>query len=338
MRMPLSVHAEPLLRRVGRGLAGGLAGGLAIALSPVFKTASGFIVAVGSVAVVSVAVVSEAVASEAVASEAVASEAVVSEAVASEAMIHPTLPPVPSSELPRTSPQTLPETSPQNAPPSIHSTQPVFPPGTSPSLLKLARAYFIPPRQRAPRATANSATRDGQSCRPSEASIEAIAPPGGEGLALSDRPAITLHLPPTSARKVALVFRNEAGTFFESVLLPIPQSSSLTPIKTGLVQTSQTKTGQSKALKPDSTGQNWVSFRLPDSSPGLPPDRYRWSLVVICGESIEPDDPTFMGWVERPATQPRVVQLPPTPLQRARWYGQNGYWYDLVAHLRATNP
>lgn len=195
-------------------------------------------------------------------------------------------------------------------------TSTLSPPIENPArLLRLLQSYFVPPKQGAPKSTANSATRNARSCGPQEPAIEAIAPPGGYGLTLRDRPQIILSLPPTSAQRVALLFRNETGTFFESALLSIPQSSRLNP---------------SSSPEPQ-----WVTFQLPNASRPLPSGRYRWSLVVICGASIEPDDPTFMGWVERrnPAPEMAQQQLSSSPQQQAHWYGQNGYWYDMVYHL-----
>ncbi|NJR70973.1 MAG: DUF928 domain-containing protein [Synechococcales cyanobacterium CRU_2_2] len=198
----------------------------------------------------------------------------------------------------------------------LEATSILPPPIENPSyLLRLLQSYFVPPKQGAPKSTANSATRNARSCGPQEAAIEAIAPPGGYGLTLRDRPQIILSLPPTSAQRVALLFRNETGAFFESALLPIPQSSRSNLFSSPELQ--------------------WVSFQLPNSSQPLPSGRYRWSLVVVCGASIEPDDPTFMGWIERRDAAPEMAQQhrASSPQQQARWYGQNGYWYDMVYHL-----
>jgi hypothetical protein len=186
-------------------------------------------------------------------------------------------------------------------------------------LLSLLKSYFIPPKQGAPKSTANSATRTGRSCGPQEARIEAIAPPGGYGLTLRDRPAITLALPPTSAQQVVLMFHNEAKTFVESARLPIPPASRL-----------------AAETSPDPSPLTWVSFQLPETAPALPPGRYRWSLVVVCGAAIEPDDPTFMGWIERSVVPAEMSPQPETmfPLEQAHWYGQNGYWYDMIQSVK----
>ena len=185
-------------------------------------------------------------------------------------------------------------------------------------ILQTLEKLFVPPKGNAPKSTANSATRDRLKCAPDEATIQAILPPQGYGLTASDRPAIALNLPPTSAQQVALVFSDEAGIVEHKAWLTIPDS------------TTQSADKQLTAGEPQ---LHLAQFKLPANRPGLLPGKlYRWSLVVVCGENIEPDDPTFMGWVEyrapTPADQMGLQNL--SAEEKRRWYGEQGYWYDML--------
>jgi len=184
--------------------------------------------------------------------------------------------------------------------------------------VKTLETLFVPPTTSAPKSTANSATRSDGRCDASEAPIQAMIPPQGYGLSSRDRPAITLSLPATSAQQAALLFSSESGESEHRVRLSIPESSrlELPPLR-------------SEAIAPS----NLVQFQLPADNPGLmPAQRYRWSLVLICGETIEPDDPTFVGWIEyRPLTaaqQRSLAEL--SGKEKLRWYGERGYWYDML--------
>ncbi|NJN31666.1 MAG: DUF928 domain-containing protein [Synechococcales cyanobacterium RM1_1_8] len=213
----------------------------------------------------------------------------------------------------------------------------------------LLATYFVPPKQDAPQSTTSSATRRGQRCGPGEGMIEAIAPPTGAGMSISDRPAISLQLPSTAAQQVALVFRDPAGDFYQQALLPIlPAAQAKLEIQKnhsaesgdrsrdgfgGSARDGQNGDRPQLSKQPDTT---WVSFQLPASAqPLLPNRRYQWSLVVICGDSVQPDDPTFTGWVEYQAPTSEMLQTlaPLSLLERARWYGRNGYWYDMARQL-----
>ncbi len=181
--------------------------------------------------------------------------------------------------------------------------------------LQTLENLFVPPQGRAPQSTANSATRNTDKCNENEASIRAIGPSQGYGLTASDRPAITLDLPPTSAQQVVLLFHSESGELDHRAWLPIPPAS---PQQSGRGEPS---------LK------HLTQFQLPADQPGLQAgQRYRWSLVVMCGEMIEPDDPTFMGWVKYQAPTPEEQQIliGLSAEEQQRWYGERGYWYDMV--------
>jgi hypothetical protein len=198
---------------------------------------------------------------------------------------------------------------------------------------------FVPPRSSAPKSTSSSATRNAAKCAPDEANIEAISPPLDHGLTLSDRPSIALNLPQTQAQQVALTLRSESGDWFETARLPIPPwpvSAVPAPVLPAPEwSSSPTPLGHSSQMQfPEVLPETrLVSFQLPPFSPPLKTgQRYRWSIVVVCGASVEPDDPTFTGWIEPQAPTLAIRQTLATlsPQEKLAWYGQNGYWYDLV--------
>ena len=211
-------------------------------------------------------------------------------------------------------------------------------------LLRSLSPIFVPPEARAPKSTANSATRSGRRCnadkiqvnggmQPVPAGAEevdvaaagvstmdiaamdiaAIAPPQGHGFSLTPYPAIALQLPPSSAQSVVLMLRSESDA---DDLSPedYRQVLPLSP-------------------PPDNAPARLDMLSLPTGAAGLQPGRrYRWSLVVVCGTTVEPDDPTFTGWLDyQPLSAEQQRQWASLPASaQARWLGDRGYWYDLV--------
>ncbi len=164
---------------------------------------------------------------------------------------------------------------------------------------------FEPPGDGAPRDTSGAGSRDGAACNTSEPAVKALMPERNFGLTLSERPTVFTRLGNTSAEQVALVVTSEARTYYEKAFLPIPTD-------------------------------NIAAFTFPASfTPLAVGENYRWSLVVICGETVQPDDPVLSGWVQRvneTSESQRASQS--LPVEQARWYAENGYWYDFVALVR----
>ncbi|MDY6782502.1 MAG: DUF928 domain-containing protein [Cyanobacteriota bacterium] len=162
---------------------------------------------------------------------------------------------------------------------------------------------FDPPGDGEPEDTVGAGSRDGTRCLPEEQPIRAIMPDRNYGLTSEAHPSIFVNLPETSAKQVVLSFKDEAGNRSPRVMFPIPSESGM------------------------------VSFALSqDKAPLIPGKNYQWSLVFVCGESIQPDDPLLTGWVQRAIPSPEVESelALMSQLERAQWYGARGYWYDLV--------
>ncbi len=166
---------------------------------------------------------------------------------------------------------------------------------------------FDPPGDEQPKDTSGAGSRDGLRCSPDEQPIRSLMPKRNYGLTLEERPSIFLNLPPTSAKQVILMFQDEAGESYETASLPITSNAGI------------------------------VGFTLPNDKPPLTVGKnYQWYLVVVCGETVQPDDPTFRGWVQRVARTAALERElgQKTPIEQAVWYGAKGYWYDLLQVMR----
>lgn len=173
---------------------------------------------------------------------------------------------------------------------------------------------FEPPGEGYPDDTAGAGSRDGVRCAASEPAMRAIVPPRNYGLTLEEHPRVFVYMPETTAQQVLLAFKDESGDYYQRALLPIAEVADI------------------------------VSFRLPEDAPPLSVGKnYQWVLTVICGTTPTPDDPVFSGWVQRVEQTAEVEKgLAGKPAEeQAQWYGERGYWYDLVASLvqaRQTHP
>ncbi|WP_370583754.1 DUF928 domain-containing protein [Oxynema sp. CENA135] len=165
---------------------------------------------------------------------------------------------------------------------------------------------FDPPGDGEPKDTFGAGSRDGSRCEGDSAAFRPVMSARNYGLTLSDRPQVFVYVPETTAREVVLLFRDEAQQEYHRVFLPIAARSQV------------------------------VGFQLPADRGSLSVGKnYQWSLAVVCGETLQPDDPVFSGWVQRvERTETIARQLAgKSTLERAQWYAQQGYWYDTIATL-----
>ncbi|MEA5467526.1 DUF928 domain-containing protein [Spirulina sp. 06S082] len=140
-------------------------------------------------------------------------------------------------------------------------------------------------------------------CQGDREVIETLVPKQRYGLTFEERPSIFVNLPETTAREVWLSFKDENGDFFETAILPIAQKSGI------------------------------VRFSWPDRLPPLETgNTYKWTLAVVCGENLDPDDPLFTGYVTRIDRTANIEQelAQKTAIEQAKWYADRGYWYDLL--------
>ncbi|MGF1478514.1 MAG: DUF928 domain-containing protein [Cyanophyceae cyanobacterium] len=164
---------------------------------------------------------------------------------------------------------------------------------------------FEPPGDGQPKDTEVGGSRDDLSCAPDEPAIRALMPQRNYALSLATHPAIFLDLPQTSAQQVVLSFRDETGEYYERVFLPIERDGI-------------------------------VSFSFPNDKPPLVVGKnYQWTIGIVCQEYLKPGDPALSGWVQRVERTASIeAQLGGmTAQEQAQWYGERGYWYDMLSVL-----
>lgn len=174
---------------------------------------------------------------------------------------------------------------------------------------------FNPPGSGKPQDTSGAGSRSRElRCSQAEKPIRPLMPERNYGLTLKERPPIFVDLPQTSAKQVVLMFQDETGEYYERAFLDITGRGGI------------------------------VSFNLPDEKPPLAVGKnYQWSLVIVCGKTVQPDDPVFRGWVQRTARTSLVESElgEKTAIEQAAWYGAKGYWYDMLAamaQVRRSHP
>lgn len=167
---------------------------------------------------------------------------------------------------------------------------------------------FVPPKDGEKPETKGAGTRDPNylKCSPEDGETVAIMPDDNYGLTVRERPEIFVYLPQTSAKQVVLSFESQDKKYHEVSFLEIPPSSEV------------------------------VSFALPENKPGIKPgEYYQWKLTLVCGKIPHVDDPVLSGWVQRKDRDEDTLKTDPySDTELAQWYGENGYWYDLLGQLR----
>ena len=79
-----------------------------------------------------------------------------------------------------------------------------------------------------------------------------------------------------------------------------------------------------------------VEVKLPNSAPALKTGKnYKWSLVIICTEDLEPDSPSVSGWIRRvePNRSLARQQNQTSQLESISKLAEAGIWYDALSNL-----
>jgi Domain of Unknown Function (DUF928) len=164
------------------------------------------------------------------------------------------------------------------------------------------QAKFKPPKTSKPKDSSGAGSRDGLGC-PGEQPIQVLMPHGNYGLTYQERPPIYIKMAgKTKAQRVVLAFQDEALKSYQRVFVPINSSGI-------------------------------ISFSLPSDKKALiPGQNYQWSLAVVCGNTLQPDDPVFRGWVQRVARTPEVERqrLQKSTIEQITWLADKGFWYDML--------
>ncbi|NJN49141.1 MAG: DUF928 domain-containing protein [Alkalinema sp. RL_2_19] len=165
---------------------------------------------------------------------------------------------------------------------------------------------FDPPGNGAPPATKGAGSRTNDTCRIDAPPVGSLMPERNYALTVAPRPTVFLHIPPQQpVSQAILTFRDEAHTLHAQVTLPLTAPPTAPP------------TAPSNA-----TATSIIPLQLPIDSPPLTIGKnYRWSVVLLCGNTPQPDDPILTGWVQRVAT-PAPTNYAQASLKTAQWHAQ----------------
>ena len=175
---------------------------------------------------------------------------------------------------------------------------------------------FKPPVTSAPSRSTGGASRDGGSCAigkasKSDASIVKLLPKSNIGLTTEQHPSIMVYIPATTAETAFFSIQDENFNHHYQTTLQLPESPGVMEIK------------------------------LPASAPALATDTtYQYSLVMICGEYLEPDSPLVSGWIQRIEAKKNAVNQKPS-VELASKLANDGIWLDALstlAQLKKSEP
>lgn len=169
---------------------------------------------------------------------------------------------------------------------------------------------FDPPKGGQPDNTEGGASRDGGTCpqdsKASHQSVTLLLPSNHYGLTVAERPTFFVYVPQTSAQKAFFVLQDENENYYYQKNVQVPGTAGI------------------------------ISFKLPSDAPVIEIGKsYKWSFVLMCGESVRPDSPRGEGRIQRieknSALSSQLEKL--SPLERAALYGKDGIWYDTLTSL-----
>jgi hypothetical protein len=182
-----------------------------------------------------------------------------------------------------------------------------------------ARAVtFQPPTREAPRRTTGGGSRDEGQCfskasSKTNTSVAPLLPHTNLGLTIEMRPTIFVYVPKTSAREVFFSIQDENKNHHHQMSVKLPTHGGV------------------------------IGIQLPEeASPLQVGKNYKWSLVTICGEALEPDNPEVTGWVRRVTPNASLAtHNSANSFEFVVQLAKTGVWYDTLsklAQLRQENP
>jgi hypothetical protein len=174
---------------------------------------------------------------------------------------------------------------------------------------------FRPPVTSAPSRSSAGGSR-GESCAigkasKSNASIVKVLPKSNIGLTTEQRPSVMVYVPATTARTAFFSIQDENYNHHYQTTLQLPEQPGVMEIK------------------------------LPSDAPALATGKnYQYSLVMICGVDLEPDDPITSGWIQRVEAKGNLLNQKAS-VELASRLASDGIWLDAVstlAELRKSQP
>lgn len=183
----------------------------------------------------------------------------------------------------------------------------------------MAGVTFKPPGAQAPKRSTGGASRDGNLCgfatqATTSTSVTPLIPATNIGFTVAERPTIFVYIPATTAKTALFTLQTEDSKYSYRTNLSLPN-------KPGVMQ-----------------------VKIPASVPALKTGKnYKWSLVMICTEELEPDSPWVSGWIRRvePNSSLTSQLKKPVSLDLISRLAETGIWYDSLsnlAQLRRSQP
>jgi hypothetical protein len=181
-----------------------------------------------------------------------------------------------------------------------------------------ARAVtFTPPAREAPKRTTGGGSRDDGKCLSSsnatEVAIAPLLPDTNLGLTVAERPTVFVYVGKTAAKEAFFSIQDEQENHHYQTTIKLPEQASA------------------------------IGIQLPNEAPPLQVGKnYKWSLVLICGQQLEPDHPKATGWIHRIESYASRAQYESTvSLKSVLKLADAGLWYDTIsrlAQLRQVQP
>ncbi|MEM7771182.1 MAG: DUF928 domain-containing protein [Cyanobacteria bacterium P01_A01_bin.37] len=170
---------------------------------------------------------------------------------------------------------------------------------------RIVNPNFVPNNDGIPNRTAGGGSRNAGVCPTDSishgASLVPILADDTQNLTALDHPSLLVYINNNEVSQLFLsVMGNEDGYDYQTVV-PISEDSGI------------------------------LKIALPnDAPPLLAGSIYQWSLAIVCGESLRPDDPFVRGQIQRVelADAPRN-----TTIESVAFYVDNGVWYDAISTL-----
>lgn len=137
-------------------------------------------------------------------------------------------------------------------------------------------------------------------------SVTPLMPATNLALTVAERPTLLVYVPQTSAKEAFLSFEDEQRNHLYQTFIRLPNQPGV------------------------------MAVELPPEAPPLKVGKnYQWSLVMICGEYLEPDSPEVTGWISRVQANSTLMNQKTlkASLKKASLFAESGIWVDTVATL-----
>lgn len=183
---------------------------------------------------------------------------------------------------------------------------------TEDMVTRVITANFTPSNNGVPGGTAGGGSRGGACPTDSVNSGARLVPVIAsveQNLTTDSNPSWLVYIDNTAVNQLFLHVSDREGSYDYQTILPIEEESGI------------------------------LKISLPEEAPELALDTpYQWSLAIICGETLRPDDPYVQGTIQRVAP---LEEIEVSEMEQVAQFAEQGIWYDAIdtlASMRQSNP